>query len=127
MQPDKSPPEVADRLAWYVYRLIGSRNGETFYVGKGRDNRVVQHAKAALATTQDEDETDLKFQRIKNITAAGLEVGHMIHRHGIHDPDVAYQIEADDDLPLNFHPAPIRASAGFTPCGAGGATCDRRS
>jgi hypothetical protein len=31
------------------------------------------------------------------------------------------------DLPLNFHPAAIRASAGFTPCGAGGATCDRRS
>jgi hypothetical protein len=32
-----------------------------------------------------------------------------------------------DDLPLNFHPATIRASAGFAPWGAGGATCDRRS
>jgi orotidine-5'-phosphate decarboxylase len=31
------------------------------------------------------------------------------------------------DLPLKFHPAAIRASAGFTPWGAGGATCDRRS
>ena len=31
------------------------------------------------------------------------------------------------DLPLNFHPAAIRASAGFTPWGAGGATCDRLS
>jgi hypothetical protein len=31
------------------------------------------------------------------------------------------------DLPLTFHPAAIRASAGFTPCGAGGATDDRRS
>ena len=31
------------------------------------------------------------------------------------------------DLPPNFHPAAIRASAGFTPWGAGGATCDRRS
>jgi hypothetical protein len=31
------------------------------------------------------------------------------------------------DLPLFYHPAAIRASAGFTPCGAGGATCDRRS
>jgi hypothetical protein len=31
------------------------------------------------------------------------------------------------DLPLNFHPAALRASAGFTPWGAGGATCDRRS
>jgi hypothetical protein len=32
-----------------------------------------------------------------------------------------------NDLPLNFHPKAIRASAGFTRCGAGGATCDRRS
>ena len=31
------------------------------------------------------------------------------------------------DLPLNFHPAAIRVSADFTPSGAGGATCDRRS
>ena len=31
------------------------------------------------------------------------------------------------DLPLNCHPAAIRASAGFTPCGAVGATGDRRS
>ena len=29
------------------------------------------------------------------------------------------------DLPLNFHPAAIRASAGFTPSGAGGAMCGR--
>ena len=34
---------------------------------------------------------------------------------------------SDFDLPLNFHPTAIRASAGFTPWGAGGATCDRRS
>jgi transposase-like protein len=31
------------------------------------------------------------------------------------------------DLPLNFHPLAIRVSAGFTPSGAGVATCDRRS
>jgi hypothetical protein len=31
------------------------------------------------------------------------------------------------DLPPNFHPRAIRALAGFTPWGAGGATCDRRS
>jgi hypothetical protein len=29
------------------------------------------------------------------------------------------------DLPLNFHPAAIRASTDFTRCGASGATCDR--
>ena len=31
------------------------------------------------------------------------------------------------DLPLKFHPKAIRASADFTPWGAGGATWDRRS
>jgi hypothetical protein len=34
---------------------------------------------------------------------------------------------SDADLPLSFHPAAIRASALFTPLGAGGAICDRRS
>ena len=37
------------------------------------------------------------------------------------------KVRAHSDLPLNFHPAAIRVSGGFTPLGAGGATCDRRS
>jgi uncharacterized protein len=94
---DKFPVEVAQRLKWYVYRLIDPRNGETFYVGKGRNNRIFQHAKGALATSNDEngeDAVDLKLQRIKEIAAAGLEVAHVIHRHGIDDESVAFQIEA---------------------------------
>lgn len=94
MQVDSFPNEVVDRLKWYVYRLIDPRNGETFYVGKGRGNRVFQHAKAALASTDDEDAADLKFKHIKDISAAGLDVSHVIHRHGIDDPNVAYQLEA---------------------------------
>ena len=35
MPADSFPSEVADKLKWYVYRLIDPRNGETFYVGKG--------------------------------------------------------------------------------------------
>jgi hypothetical protein len=94
MQPDRFPTEVAERLNWYVYRLIDPRNGETFYVGKGQGDRIFQHARGALAAGKDEDATDLKFQRIKDITAAGLEVAHVIHRHGIEDENVAFQIEA---------------------------------
>ena len=37
------PPEIARRLKTYVYRLIDPRNGETFYVGKGRGDRVFAH------------------------------------------------------------------------------------
>src|SRR5271157_4911732 len=94
MQRDKFPVGVAERLKWYVYRLIDPRNGETFYVGKGRGDRVFQHSKGALAAGRDEDASDLKSQRIKEIKAAELQVAHVIHRHGIDDENVAFQIEA---------------------------------
>ena len=32
MEPDAFPVGVAERLQWYVYRLIDPRNGDTFYV-----------------------------------------------------------------------------------------------
>ena len=36
MSKDGFPQEVVEALGCYVYRLIDSRNGETFYVGRGR-------------------------------------------------------------------------------------------
>jgi hypothetical protein len=97
MPTDRFPPEVVKHLKWYVYRLIDPRNGETFYVGNGRGDRIFQHAKGALGAgeRQDaEDIIDLKLQRIKEISAAGLEIGHVIHRHGIESEKLAFQIEA---------------------------------
>ncbi|GAB0612904.1 hypothetical protein NB16F74_47760 [Escherichia coli] len=38
-QIDSFPPEVAERLQYYVYRLIDPRNGETFYVGTVANSR----------------------------------------------------------------------------------------
>ena len=46
-------------------------------------------------------------------------------RHSL--ASLAADMGMPDDLPLNIHPKAIRAWAGFTPWGAGGATCDRRS
>ncbi|MCH7911203.1 MAG: hypothetical protein IIB38_16510 [Candidatus Hydrogenedentes bacterium] len=43
MQRDRFPPGVAEHLKWYVYRLIDPRNGQTFYVGKGKGDRVFAH------------------------------------------------------------------------------------
>lgn len=83
------PPEVQDKLGVYVYRLIDPRNGETFYVGKGRGNRVFAHACAKVA----EENLDPKLSRIRRIRAAGFEVGHVIHRHGMTD-DIAVEVEA---------------------------------
>ena len=93
MPRDGFPAGVAEQLKWYVYRLIDPRNGETFYVGKGRANRVFSHAKGQL-TGDEEEVSDPKLQRVKEINAAGLEVAHVIHQHGLDNAKAAYQVEA---------------------------------
>ncbi len=85
------PPEVVDRLKTYVYRLIDPRNGETFYVGKGKGNRVFAHIRAEQ--NPDGDDLDNKLQRIRDIRLAGFEVAHVIHRHGM-DDETAFEVEA---------------------------------
>lgn len=86
--------EVCEALAYYVYRLIDPRNGETFYVGKGKNNRVFEHLKQSLKiTTDDEDEITLKYSRIRAIHKAGLDVIHIIHRHNM-DEKTAFEVEA---------------------------------
>jgi len=75
--------EVKRQLKAYVYRLIDPRNGETFYVGKGRGNRVFAHVRAEDGL--DGDQLDNKLQRIREIHLARFEVAHVIHRHGMGD------------------------------------------
>ncbi|RZK60441.1 MAG: hypothetical protein EOO91_01360 [Pedobacter sp.] len=88
------PSEVIKELNFYVYRLIDPRNGETFYVGKGNGNRIFQHLKCS-ENILDDDETDLelRFKRIRDIQKCGLNVIHIIHRHGL-DSSTAFHIEA---------------------------------
>jgi len=88
---DSFPEEVARQLKTYVYRLIDPRNGETFYVGKGRGNRVFSHIHAEKGL--EGDELDNKLTRIHAIHLAGLEVAHVIHRHGMSE-EAAFQVEA---------------------------------
>lgn len=86
--------EVAKELQHYVYRLIDPRNGETFYVGKGKDNRVFAHADGTFVETlsDEEIESDPKLDRIRKIKLAGFDVLHVIHRHGM-DSKTAYEVE----------------------------------
>lgn len=102
--------EVAEKLGFYVYRLIDPRNGETFYVGKGRGSRVLQHARDALKTSDRSD----KLDRIREIIDADLEVGHIIHRHGIEDEKVAMEVEAAvmECFPASHNVAKGRHSVG---------------
>jgi uncharacterized protein len=84
---------VAEELGNYVYRLVDPRNGETFYVGKGRGNRVFAHMSAALTLEEDEDESSTKLSRIREIKRSGLDVLHVIHRHGI-AKEAIFEVEA---------------------------------
>lgn len=88
---DAFPPEVIDRLKTYVYRLIDPRNGETFYVGKGKGNRVFAHIRGEQGI--DGDDLDNKMKRIRQIRLAGIDVAHVIHRHGMDDA-TAFEVEA---------------------------------
>jgi len=85
---DSFPPEVAEKLQYYVYRLIDPRNGETFYIGKGKDNRVFAHARGDIES----DSLSEKMSRIRSIHIAGFDVAHVIHRHGMSEK-VALEVE----------------------------------
>ena len=84
-------PDVTQKLKTYVYRLIDPRNGETFYVGKGKGNRVFSHIRAEQDL--EGDDVDNKLKRIREIRLAGFEVAHVIHRHGM-DEATAFEVEA---------------------------------
>lgn len=88
---DRFPPGVAEKLGWYVYRLIDPRNGETFYVGKGQSDRIFEHAQGSVGDQS--DALGLKLGRIRSIIAAGLEVIYVVHHHGISDEETAYRVE----------------------------------
>ena len=86
------PAGVAFQLKTYVYRLIDPRNGETFYVGKGKGNRVFSHIRAEQQELEGDELTN-KMKRIREIRLAGFEVAHVIHRHGM-DEKTAFEVEA---------------------------------
>ena len=83
-------PEVREELGYYVYRLVDPRNGQTFYVGKGKNDRVFAHAKCALENHNDvdydpevDDERNLKYKTIREIKDAGLDVIYIIQKYGL--------------------------------------------
>lgn len=70
---------VIEALQYYVYCLVDPRDNRIFYIGKGKENRVFQHAKASL----NENEHSLKLDIIRSILKEGKEVKHYIIRHNL--------------------------------------------
>jgi len=94
MDINEFPPGVIEHLGWYVYRLIDPRDGNTFYVGKGKGNRVFAHIRGEVSAAEDDELLSNKLKQLREIRLAGLEVIHIIHRHGIADEKTAYEVEA---------------------------------
>jgi hypothetical protein len=84
---------VSDKLQCYVYRLIDPRSGTTFYVGRGRGNRVFSHAAGEEKPSESEDAESLKIRMIREIKNDGFQVQHVIHRHGMNE-ESAKEVEA---------------------------------
>ena len=80
---------------YYVYRLVDPRTLQTFYVGKGCNDRVCQHVRdvKSLLVDNNEDEMSLKSQQIAEILSEGKNVISIIHRRGLTENE-AFEVEA---------------------------------
>lgn len=86
-------------LGFYVYRLVDPRNGQTFYVGKGKNDRVFQHMRGVSprdwkdrSNDEEVSEESAKISLIKEILSEQLKVICFIHRHDMNE-DIAYEVE----------------------------------
>lgn len=78
---------VQEQIGAYVYALRSPVNGQIFYVGKGKGDRVFAHARGALVDT----EPSLKYDVIREIIARGLKVEAWIVQHGLEDDGSAIE------------------------------------
>jgi hypothetical protein len=92
--PKRFPSLVAEKLGYYVYALKDPRDGEVFYIGKGKNDRVFSHMAAAAKTGHRWDGIpNPKLERIYEIQDRGNEVAVEIMRHGLTERE-ALEVEA---------------------------------
>jgi uncharacterized protein len=86
----KIPDEIADTLKSYVYVYIDPRNGEPFYIGKGKGNRLFSHL--------DDPADSEKVAKITEIHQAGFDPQIDFLRYGLSDSEAALVEAAAIDL-----------------------------
>ena len=84
------PFDTKRALGFYVYALRDPRNGEVFYVGKGQDERILQHVAESGKNPKSEK---AKLKRISQIESDGHQVEHLFLRTGIKSESEAFAIE----------------------------------
>ena len=99
--------KVKEALRYYVYALVDPRNNKIFYIGKGKENRVFQHAKGALKDIIEdalsENAPNLKLDTIRSIISEGKKVAYYIIRHNLEEKE-AYLVESTLIDVLTFSP-----------------------
>lgn len=83
---------VARKLGHYVYLYVDPRDESIFYVGKGKNGRVLAHLRAGEDDVDDEG-TQVQ-RRIRAIQAAGEEPRIEMLAHGLPDEETALRVEA---------------------------------
>lgn len=87
---DQLSQSTIEKLGYYVYALIDPRTRKVFYIGKGKGNRIYAHVHASEAIETKEVE---KIKTIRAIRKAGMEVQHVVIRHGLTEAE-AFAVEA---------------------------------
>ena len=92
--------DTIGKIGYYVYRLVDPRNGQTFYVGKGKGNRVFHHVLGAIDYYDGVDKKEIdeindpnKLRIIQEIREAGLDVIHIIQRWNLTEKE-AFEVES---------------------------------
>jgi uncharacterized protein len=80
------PPEVADRLGYYVYLYVDPRSGLPFYVGKGQDQRVLAHLSVVGESR--------KAKVLAELNQLGMSPRLDILAHALPSEETALRIEA---------------------------------
>ena len=84
------PFDTRKALKYYVYALRDPRNLEVFYIGKGKDERILQHVAESGKNPKSEK---AKLKRVRDIEQAGKQVEHLFLRTGIETEAEAFAIE----------------------------------